>query len=299
MPPPSFMPWNVYASELVRLGYGHPLYYPEPTHLGEVEIGDVGIVQEGRFFRLFNATRETDDPAHARGVPARFVRLLVDDRLRCRLANCLPKGPVCSQSTSRLHVKAALSLGPTPTSVQGSGGKSFTVDRKQGAVAVLNDCGVQEKIMQSCIAFEEYILTHSPSWAEFAQQRGLRLRSQDIVLVSGWIKTTEWALSAYVGDSRSHELSFSIAAGGYASADCAFTVEKSTGTTMAERQGPRPPPSHPRADQCMFLRYYKCGYRTSSLIRRRQPALLEEAEHMYHNNDIFKEVKTAWKNTAS
>lgn len=114
MSPPPFTSWNVYASELVRLGFGHPLWYPEPTKFGEVEIGDVGVIQEGRFFRLFNAMRDEDDPVNAKGVPDGFVKLVVNEDLRHRLPNCLPKGPICSKSTKRIQAKAELGVSPSP-----------------------------------------------------------------------------------------------------------------------------------------------------------------------------------------
>ena len=44
----------LYADQLYPCGYGFALREPEPTHLGEVQIGDVGYMQQGIFYRLFN-----------------------------------------------------------------------------------------------------------------------------------------------------------------------------------------------------------------------------------------------------
>lgn len=46
MPPnPNYAPF-VYSEELSKLGYGRPMYIPEPTTSGQIEIGDVGIIEE-------------------------------------------------------------------------------------------------------------------------------------------------------------------------------------------------------------------------------------------------------------
>lgn len=117
----------------------------------------------------------------------------------------------------------------------------------------------------------------------FAKKRDLRVKPQDIVLVSGWIKTTEWALSAYASEHRSHELSFSIAAGAFTSAECSFSVEKSANVPMSERLGPRPenseqpPISELRHNQCLFLRYYKCSYRGLGVVQLRHAGLGEKS----------------------
>ncbi|EKM58777.1 uncharacterized protein PHACADRAFT_248867 [Phanerochaete carnosa HHB-10118-sp] len=51
--PPS-APDEIYASSLQTLHLGHALWYPEPHGTGELQIGDVGFVDEGAFIRLFN-----------------------------------------------------------------------------------------------------------------------------------------------------------------------------------------------------------------------------------------------------
>ena len=51
--------WDIYASELGE-GYGHPMWYPEPSkETGSIEKGDVGFFLDGSFRRLFNVTRKS------------------------------------------------------------------------------------------------------------------------------------------------------------------------------------------------------------------------------------------------
>ena len=57
--------------------YGHALWEPSPSELyGPVEVGDVGFIREGRFYRLFNALLSADHPSHMSGVPEHHEPLI-------------------------------------------------------------------------------------------------------------------------------------------------------------------------------------------------------------------------------
>ena len=72
------LPVNVYESQLALLGYGLPLWFPEPDDTqGPVEIGDVGYMFDGSFRKLFNVTRPIDDP---NDMPPKFVPLTIDQQ---------------------------------------------------------------------------------------------------------------------------------------------------------------------------------------------------------------------------
>lgn len=81
-------PYNVYTRQLFKLGLGHPLWYPEPGRAGEVEVADVGIIIDGAFHRLFNATRaEPIDVEY--GLPEDFQPLSIkrfgSERRECEI----------------------------------------------------------------------------------------------------------------------------------------------------------------------------------------------------------------------
>lgn len=61
--------WETYANELKSHGYGHPLWYPEPSEDGEIQIGDVGYIEKGHFKRCFNVMVDVRDPCNRLGVP--------------------------------------------------------------------------------------------------------------------------------------------------------------------------------------------------------------------------------------
>ena len=180
------------------------------------------------------------------------------------------------------------------TPIGGGGGYSFSIVGKRGAVALLKDDAVQEKILP-CLPFEEYILDHHPSWYAFATRLGHSLRADDIVLVSGWVKTSKWALFAYADETRSHTLSLSISSGGMASAHTNLSMSQNVAIPKATKCGPKTsaferlrrssssstrssPASTPARNQCIFLRYYKCRRRGLGVVTVGQNAPAQFAE---------------------
>ena len=67
------LPVSIYESQLAPLGYGLPLWSPEPDAIqGPVEIGDVGYIFDGSFRKVFNVTKPIDDPDN---MPPNFAQL--------------------------------------------------------------------------------------------------------------------------------------------------------------------------------------------------------------------------------
>lgn len=94
---------DVYAKELAHHGLGHPLWIPEPEESGEVLIGDVGFVREGRFRRLFNAMHTKDHPVNGGGVPDGFTPLVIHESMVETLDQFLPPSAISSESTVQLE----------------------------------------------------------------------------------------------------------------------------------------------------------------------------------------------------
>lgn len=83
-PPP-----QLYAKHLLSLGYGYPLWTPEPSHQlllhcrDGLRIGDVGVIdlENGCFDVFFNICLPRDHPLHrSTGVPDNFVPIKLDER---------------------------------------------------------------------------------------------------------------------------------------------------------------------------------------------------------------------------
>ena len=57
--------------------YGHALWAPSPTNPDRpVQVGDVGFIRRGKFYRLFNSLLPADDPSHELGVPENYKPLV-------------------------------------------------------------------------------------------------------------------------------------------------------------------------------------------------------------------------------
>jgi hypothetical protein len=91
---------DTYAEQLRELRRGHALYYPEPRPEGPIEIGDVGYIKHGAFFRLFNASLDPSDPRQQFGVPEDFVKLDLGTIYTFEAA--LEPGPLYSKTISTL-----------------------------------------------------------------------------------------------------------------------------------------------------------------------------------------------------
>ena len=58
--------------------FGHALWEPDPGSNPAVEVGDVGFVRNGKFYRLFNALLPANHPSHENsnfGVPEHHEQL--------------------------------------------------------------------------------------------------------------------------------------------------------------------------------------------------------------------------------
>ena len=83
--------WDIYARQLSPKGYGFPLFYPEyPNEEGHgpASIGDVGVIENGRFVPYFNVVEE-DNPLNKIEPTPKFVRLNFSQRLRLQSQNRL------------------------------------------------------------------------------------------------------------------------------------------------------------------------------------------------------------------
>jgi hypothetical protein len=71
------MDYDIFRDELGKkhAGYGHALWVPGPGPGPAVEVGDVGVIQRGKFYRLFNVLLPHNDPSQIFGVPGHYEQL--------------------------------------------------------------------------------------------------------------------------------------------------------------------------------------------------------------------------------
>ena len=93
--------WTIYKNQLFPKGYDHPLWQPDPdpTATREVEVGDVGWMDRGRFFQLFNVRIKDKERQICADVPEDFVpfdppNLLISGPTESEI----PIPPLCSHT---------------------------------------------------------------------------------------------------------------------------------------------------------------------------------------------------------
>lgn len=157
---------------------------------------------------------------------------------------------------------------------------AFSCHSHCGAVAVLGGFGHQRWYISNR-DFWGYIAKHHDSWYNFAESKDHILAPEAIVLVSGWLKSTEWALASVSNHGQAHDLSFSASAGSYAGASFEMSAGTDIRMSVEQRSGPvlldddygtlsEPTTGQPArlpCNQCLFVRYYKMKRRILGLWR--------------------------------
>ena len=99
---PVDIPFDVYRNHLSSLYHGAALWSPTLLEgiYDRVSIGDVGYIDGGAFFRMFNVTRPWDDESNRKlGEPDHYEPLNFDDRIIRRTT--FDTADYCSSSVSR------------------------------------------------------------------------------------------------------------------------------------------------------------------------------------------------------
>ena len=100
---------RVYAEQLGSLSLGHPLWFPNPTATGEVQIGDVGFLEDGSFHRLFNVMVEPDHEWNRLGPPPDFTPVKIPTHLRHHMEEYMHPGIHSSSSVRVCSISPELS----------------------------------------------------------------------------------------------------------------------------------------------------------------------------------------------
>ncbi|KAG6848078.1 hypothetical protein H0H93_003608 [Arthromyces matolae] len=250
---------DIYAEQLCELRRGYPLYYPEPDpEDGPMEIGDVGFVRNGAFYRLFNASRSPDDSIQRFGVPSGF-ELLDVGRIRIQ-EGALEPGPLQSKSVYTLEAN----IGTPTTGLPLDASFHFKCTSNRGAILVQETQMRQEVAFQSD-HFEEYLSRHIQSWYDFAKQRRMSVGFGEIMLVTECSRTAAWSSAIYADSSKEFGVSFSV---GGSFAPCAPRISASAGIARSGRIERRRSPQRPTADGTQLAKHHTVFFKATHLGMR-------------------------------
>ncbi|KAF8513081.1 hypothetical protein JB92DRAFT_3116659 [Gautieria morchelliformis] len=203
MPDPKLIDHQVYYRNLLPEDKGFTPWFP-----GSVNIAEVGYIHDGQWNRLFDASKEPGDDSNHEGVPDDYYPLVIGKVIQKKLCNALP---FARERGTALQYGMKVS-GDMPLTPSG-GPYRFKSSKQEGAILVTGDIEIQD--VEAMRWFIEYIRGNCTSWRDFANdKKGLSLCLIDLVLVTGWHKTSSWACAAFAGCSSEVSLEFNVDVGG-------------------------------------------------------------------------------------
>ncbi|PCH43309.1 WD40 repeat-like protein [Wolfiporia cocos MD-104 SS10] len=286
---------QVYSDQLFGLGEGYPLWMPEPTKHGEVLFGDVGYVQHGGFYRLFNATKPADDPVNVDyGVPSNYKPFVAPTYGLNKEEGVLNPGPICSKSIRKIRVSASAQAPLV------SAGLHFECTDDQGALLILKDAATREVLHQSR-RMVNYMSRNFRSWHSFAKEDlDVDLSEEDIMFVRGWVKTTKWTVAAITHHGRAAKLSFGSNFGGPANVSFSLEASQDVSSYCFQRTGPshkqkaresvRSDEETFKMDQCVFVHYFRLKRRAFFGLKKIEAAAEPKNPDGYSDDEAFESV---------
>ncbi|RDX40211.1 hypothetical protein OH76DRAFT_1366549 [Lentinus brumalis] len=191
---------HIYAHELFPLGYGYPLWCPDPTPSSrEIEIGDVGRPDlNGRWLPLFNTMKPPDDQVNRHGVPSDFKMLDPQD-IPVSTTPKIMQAMVCSR-----NIDPTDNFGSGSASLPESAVVTFKFKLPSSSSAfVLLDAPALSTYVCSAPARRRmvtYMRDNFQGWIDFVFDCNIDLEDSDIMFICGTQKTTRWAVAAFDAD---------------------------------------------------------------------------------------------------
>ncbi|KAI0743147.1 WD40 repeat-like protein [Daedaleopsis nitida] len=269
--------WDIYANQLYFHGYGYPLWLPDPDPSAcEVEIGDVGWVKKGGFMQLFNARKSEDDQPVPYGVPEHYTPFDPPNLRISGPASTLQPSPLYGRTVHKADVSVgAQASSPLPLASAG-GNFSFKCSADTGGFLMYHptsySCDIESKRH-----VVNYIREHFDNWLEFANNKwGQDLKEEEIRFVCGTTKTSKWAVAAFHGQFKKKQGSISADLSSVAGLNVSVSISDEVLPQSYYNNGPRRRPAssiastiispdqsqtsldvEEKADQCIFIHYYK------------------------------------------
>ncbi|KDR78144.1 hypothetical protein GALMADRAFT_17050, partial [Galerina marginata CBS 339.88] len=181
----------IYYRLLVIKGRGLPLWIPGPNQKLDIgyqrdgmTIGDVGIITaSGSFDFLFNICVPHDHPFNPPELPENFTPLAllphdVDQHCEFQEASFLSSSSVKSRS-------------------EALNGFTFESSATEGAILTM-PVGANSEDVASIAKFRKYMVANAEHWYRYILDvRGREPQNGDVLLVTGWDKTTAWGMATF------------------------------------------------------------------------------------------------------
>ncbi|EIW53818.1 uncharacterized protein TRAVEDRAFT_77124, partial [Trametes versicolor FP-101664 SS1] len=229
----------IYAEQLISLGYGYPLWVPDPAPgQAPIQIGDVGWVHEGEFHVLFNALREAHVAQPMDAVPANFAPLNPKGLQIWGPREKIWQRVLCSRTIHRREISGGAMVNGVDFNFRCSG--------DSGAFLMVNPRAMTHDILSER-AVANYMNANFDSWLSFANDTvGLNIREDDIRFVTGTTTTAQWAVAAFRSSCRNKQGTLTCSLAGTGTASFSMSISDEALPTSHYRVGPpKLQPTHP------------------------------------------------------
>lgn len=167
---------------------------------------------------------------------------------------------------------------------------------------MLNSGGAIQEVLRPNKTFPEYMHLYHDSWYEFSKERGHDVAPEDIVMVRGTVKASEWTVAAFTDETRHQSLHLEAQGGSFGSVGVSLALSDASSMSVEHRCGSSlvatqdnmglPVVAGPR-NQCVFLSRYQMRYRKfpwkNRKIRaagyRNDPTSEDDSEDMTDTSD--------------
>ncbi|KAJ3556400.1 hypothetical protein NM688_g2048 [Phlebia brevispora] len=273
---------NIHKQCLESATFGRLLWWPEPHEGEEVQLGDVGLMFDGAFCRLFNATVPADHPWNWRGVPEEFKHYKAKHLWTGMVQSDVPRCMFYAEER-RIFLRTDVQMKQQEIPAKLGGGYRYEVDVSgpYRAVLVLRGPARNREVKLDKV-LKQYIEANADRWQAFAQKHYACDRDE-LHFVYGCTKTSSWHITTFDPPEGTTwqvptKVNVSVDAGG--KVDVSRDGDRSV--EVEHRCGPEIPSpdaglfstfGEPKEDQCVFMKTHSPTKKgTPSFIRRMLPA---------------------------
>ncbi|PCH40802.1 hypothetical protein WOLCODRAFT_137007 [Wolfiporia cocos MD-104 SS10] len=277
--------WDVYDKLFRPRGYGHAMWSPAPHARGTADIADVGWIWKGRFYRFINAAQPAQNPINQcwhEFSQSDYEPIEIDSKQLIEEPDLIMTKALGSRSVSARAVS---------TGANGHGA-GFDVkvkcSQQQAALLLLPDGRAQQRQYVGT-QIKNYVRQNEPKWWAMAQLSNISVRREELLFVTGWVKTSDWELAVCTYDAWSGEVSLKAGVGHLAAISFSGSSlqEIISGWECKSLSHELKAKTHGNA-HCIFLQYCKIKHRLG--LWPRMKAAAEPQDPSGANDDANEEA---------
>ncbi|TFK83323.1 WD40 repeat-like protein [Polyporus arcularius HHB13444] len=223
---------EVYTKQLFGRRCGYPLWHPEPNDGHEIDIGDVGYLYQGGFWRIFNTTLPKEHESHKQyGVPDHYEPFKISPVL-IHSQRAVIGSSLLSRGVKSFEFSAEATTSVAPVGA----GMKLKCEQDEGAFLIV-DRPADRSQMHPSKSFRAYMKTNIEEWGILLGRHDIDIPKEALIFISGTVKTNDWGLGAFVSQGQACEVYFKAGID-FASAELKFERRMASGGIGEVRRRP-------------------------------------------------------------